>query len=217
MTLNRKVTLFHSPNTRSSGVLVLLKELNAEYELQVLNMKINEQHSAEYLAINPMGQVPTLKHGNQLITELVAILLYLTELYPEANLAPKVGDPLRCPYLRWMIYYAACFDPAIVIRRAALKENRERNREIIDPSSSPYGNFDTILNIVIDRLSQGDYFLGDRFTALDILWARVFNWVTARDLVPLLPKIANYLDRINARPSMLWVREKDAEIVAAQG
>jgi glutathione S-transferase len=100
MNSERQVTLFHSPNTRSSGALILLKELNAEYDLHVLNMKKNEQRAPEYLAINPMGKVPAVKHGDILITEQVAVFLYLADLYPEAKLAPVIDDPLRGSYLR---------------------------------------------------------------------------------------------------------------------
>lgn len=209
MTSNRQLTFFHSPNTRSSGTLILLKELNAEFELRVLNMKANEQRGSEYLAINPMGKVPAIKHGDELITEQVAIFLYLTALYPETNLAPAIGDPLRGSYLRWMVFYASCFEPAIV--------DRAHNREPVPPISSPYGDFDTILNTLTDRLSKGDYFLGDKFTALDVLWGTALTWVMMFELIPMLPVIKTYTDRINARPSMSWVREKDAELAATQG
>ena len=99
MTAKQKVTLFHAPNTRSSGVLTLLEELGADFDLQVLNIKALEQLAPAYLAINPMGKVPAVKHGDALITEQVAIFLYLADLYPEAGLAPAIGDPLRGPYL----------------------------------------------------------------------------------------------------------------------
>lgn len=206
---DRLVKFFHLPNSRSTGVLSLLKELNADYELHVLNIKINQQRSAEYLAINPMGKVPAIQHGDELITEQVAIFLYLTDLYPEANLAPKIGDPLRGSYLRWMVYYGTCFEPAIV--------DRASKREPLAPLVSPYSDFDTMLNILTKQLSKGDYFLGDKFTALDVLWGRAFTYVTMLEIVPLLPVIKTYIDRINARPAAIWVKEKDAELVAIQG
>jgi glutathione S-transferase len=209
MTDDRQITLFHLPNSRSTGAFILLKELNAQYKLHVLNAKINEQRGAEYLAINPMGKVPAIKHGDELITEQVAIFLYLADLYPEANLAPKIGDPLRGSYLRWMVYYGTCFEPAIV--------DRSNQREPVSPLLSPYSDFDTMLNILTAQLSHGDYFLGDKFTALDVLWGRAFTYVTMFEIVPLLPVIKTYIDRINARPATIWVKEKNAELVAAQG
>jgi glutathione S-transferase len=204
MTTNRHVTLFHSPNTRSAGALTLLQELNADYELQVLNLKANEQRGVEYLAVNPLGKVPAVQHGAALITEQVAIFLYLADLYPEAQLAPAIGDPLRGPYLRWMVFYGSCFEPAIV--------DRAQKHEPAAPSMSPYGDYDTMLKAVTDQLAQGDYFLGDQFTALDILWGTALTWVTLFQLVPALPVIQAYIDRINARPSVIWVKQKDAEL-----
>ncbi len=208
MISDRHVTLFHSPNTRSSGVMTLLKELNADFELHILDLKINEQRGAEYLAINPMGKVPAIKHGNELITEQVAIFLYLADLYPEASLAPAIGEPLRGSYLRWMVYYGSCFEPAIV--------DRSQQNPPAPPATSPYGDYDTMLSTLTDRLSQGDYFLGNKLTALDILWGTALSWVAMFKLVPMLPVIKTYIDRINDRPSVVWTREKDAEIAASQ-
>jgi glutathione S-transferase len=107
-----------------------------------------------------------------------------------------------------MVYYGTCFEPAIV--------DRSNQREPVSPLLSPYSDFDTMLNILTEQLSQGDYFLGDKFTALDVLWGRSFTYVTIFEIVPLLPVIKTYIDRINARPATIWVKEKDAELVAAQ-
>jgi glutathione S-transferase len=206
MNASRKVTLFHSPNTRSAGVLMLLQELNADYELHVLNMKANDQRKSDYLAINPMGKVPAIMHGEALVTEQVAIYLYLADLYPEAQLAPAIGDPLRGPYLRWMVFYGSCFEPAIV--------DRSQKREPAPLATSPYGNFDTMLGTLTDQLSKGKYLLGDRFTALDVLWGSALTWTTMFKLVPTLPVIQAYIEQFSTRPSVRWVREKDAELAA---
>jgi glutathione S-transferase len=206
MTASRKVTLFHSPNARSSGVLTLLQELKADYDLHVLNLKASDQRKSEYLAINPMGKVPAIIHGEALVTEQVAIYLYLADLYPEAHLAPVIGDPLRGPYLRWMAFYGSCFEPAIV--------DRSQQREPAPLATSPYGDFDTMLATLTDQLSKGKYLLGDRFTALDVLWGSALTWTTMFKLVPTLPVIQAYVEQFSTRPSVKWVREKDAELSA---
>src|SRR2546423_7029720 len=105
MTDDRRVTFYHCPNTRSSGTFTLLEELGAPYDLKVMNMNAGEQRAAPFLAINPMGKVPAIVHGDAVITEQPAIYLYLADLFPEAKLAPPVGHPLRGPYLRWMVFY----------------------------------------------------------------------------------------------------------------
>lgn len=202
------LTLFHSPNTRSSGVLVLLEELGVDYQLHVLNMKVGEQRQPAYLAINPMGKVPAILHGDALITEQVAIFLYLADLFPNAHLAPPIGDPLRGPYLRWMAFYGSCFEPALI--------DRAMKREPAAASTSPYGDFDTMFSALTDQMAKGPYLLGDKFTALDVLWGSALTWTTMFGLVPETPVIRAYLDRINARPAVARARQKDAELATAQ-
>jgi glutathione S-transferase len=205
---DKRVTFYHSPNTRSTATLVLLDELGADYELKVLNMKAGENRAPEYLAINPMGKVPAIVHGDALVTEQAAIFIYLADLYPQAGLAPAIGDPLRGPYLRWMVYYGSCFEPAVV--------DRAMQREPAPASTSPYGDFDTVLNTLIAQLGKGPYLLGEKFSAADVLWGMALTWTTMFKLVPELPEIKAYMDRVNARPSVGKMRAKDAEFAAAQ-
>ncbi len=204
----RHVTLYHSPHTRSSGTLVLLEELGAEHDLHLLNMKAGEQRGAAYLAVNPMGKVPALRHGAALVTEQAAVFMYLAELYPEAGLAPPIGDPLRGPYLRWMVYYGSCFEPALV--------DRAMKREPAAPSTSPYGDYDTMLATLTDQLARGPYLLGERFSAADVLWGTALTWTTMFKLVPELPVLAAYMERVNARPAVARARERDAKLAADQ-
>jgi len=208
MSADRHVTLFHSPNTRSTGVLILLEELGADYELNLVDMKANEQRAAAYLAINPMGKVPAILHRGALVTEQVAIFLYLADLYPEAGLAPPIGDALRGPYLRWTAFYGSCFEPAVVDR--ALK------REPAPPSTSPYGDYDTMLKTLVDQLGKGPYLLGDAPTAADVLWGTALGWTTRFRLVPEMPVIRAYIDRMEARPAAARARAKDTALAASQ-
>ena len=207
MSTDRKLTFYHSPNTRSSGALVLLEELGADYELRVVNMKAGEQRGSAYLAVNPMGKVPAVTHGDALVTEQVAIFLYLADLFPQAQLAPALDDPLRGPYLRWLVYYAAAFEPAIV--------DRAMKREQAPLAMSPYGDYETMLKTLTDRLARGNYILGERFSAADILWGTALGWTTMFKLVPETPVIMEYVERINARPSVAQVKARDAELSAA--
>jgi glutathione S-transferase len=204
---DRRVILYHSPNTRSTGALILLEELGAPYDLHVLNMKAGEQRQPAYLAVNPMGKVPALKHGDAIVTEQVAVYLYLADLFPETGLAPPIGDPLRGPYLRWMVFYAACFEPAVVDRAA--------KHDPAPATMSPYGDYDTMLGTLVGQLAKGPYLLGERFSAADVLWGTALGWTTMFKLVPELPEIMSYVQRIGARPAAARVRAKDAELAAA--
>lgn len=205
---NRRVTLYHAPHSRSTGALILLEELGAPYHLQVLNLKAGEQRQPAYLAVNPMGKVPAIRHGGAVVTEQVAIYLYLADLFREAGLAPQIGNPLRGPYLRWMVFYAACFEPAVVDRAA--------KHEPAPQAMSPYGDYDTMLATVLDQLAKGPYLLGEPFSAADVLWGTALGWTTMFDLVPKLPAIMDYVNRIGARPAAARVQARDIELAAAQ-
>lgn len=201
-----RVTFFHAPQSRSAGTRALLEELGADYDLHVLDLKSGEQRRPDYLAINPMGKVPAIHHAGALVTEQPALFIYLADLYPAAKLAPALGDPLRGPYLRWLVFYGSCFEPAIV--------DRSMQREPAPPSTSPYGDYDTMLQTLVDQLGKGPYLLGDTFSAADVLWGTALNWTTMFKLVPELPVIRAYIDRVLARPAMQRAAAKDAELLA---
>ncbi len=206
MPANDTITLYHSPNTRSYSALLLLEELGAPYDLKILNMKAGENRQPPYLAVNPMGKVPAIKHGNAIVTEQVAIALYLADLFPKAGLAPAVGDPLRGPYLRWLVFYAASFEPAVV--------DRYRKLEPAAQAMLPYGDFDTMLKTLTAQLAKGPWITGERFTAADVIWGSGLYWTTMFKIVPELPGIKAYLERYSARPSVARAAAKDAELAA---
>ena len=208
-TTDRHVTLFHALNSRSAGALVLLEELGADYELHVLDLKKGDTRKAEYLAVNPMGKVPAILHGGALVAEQGAVYLYLADLYPEAGLAPAIGDPLRGPFLRWLFFYGSSFEPAIV--------DRSMKREPAAMATSPYGDWDSMLGALTAQLAKGPYLLGDRFTAADVLWGTALRWTTMFKLVPESPSVIKYIARVAARPAAARASKIDADLAAQQG
>jgi glutathione S-transferase len=206
MSDDRKLIFFHSPNTRSAGVRILLEELGAPYDLHVLNMKSGEQRGADYLKVNPMGKVPAVLHGDTLVTEQVALYIYLPDVFPRAGLSPALTDPLRGSFLRWIAYYGSCFEPAVI--------DHFMKRAPAPPQMCPYGDFDTMLNTLVGQLEKGPYILGDQFSAADLLWGLSLNWMTGFKLVPELPVVTDYLGRIKGRPSFVKVTEADAQLAA---
>jgi glutathione S-transferase len=202
------ITFFHSPQTRSGGTLALLTELQAPYTLHAIDMKAAENRGAAYLAVNPMGKVPAILHGDALITEQVATGIYLADLFPEAGITPALDDPLRGPYLRWYVFYAACFEPAVV--------DKSLKREPGPVGMLPYGDFDTMIKTVIGQLEKGPWMLGERFTAVDVLWGTALTWMTAWKLVEAVPPIAAYVERWNVRPSVKTAQDIDARLLQAR-
>ena len=191
MPASRHVTLFHSPQSRSAGALVLLEELAADYELHILNLKKGEQRRADYLAINPMGKVPAIVHDGALVTEQGAVYAYLADLYPEAGITPAIGDPLRGPYLRWLFYYGSSFEPALI--------DKSLKRAPAPASTSPYGDYDTMLKTLTDQLAGGPFLLGERFTAADILVASTLQSGFMAKLIEPGGVLSEYVDRAVAR------------------
>lgn len=201
------ITFFHSPHTRSSSTFTLLEELGAPYELRVLNMKAGEQRQPAYLAINPLGKVPAILDGDTVVTEQVAIFIHLADRFPQAGLAPSLDDPQRGAYLRWLVYYAACFEPALV--------DRSMGREPAPHMSSPYGDFDAMLGVIDAQLQRAPWLLGDSMSAADILWGSALGWGIAYAGVPRLPALVEYAERMAARPASLKVAEHDLALMAA--
>ena len=202
------ITLFHAPQTRSSGVLTLLEELGAPYELHALNMKAGEHLEPAYRAINPMAKVPAILHRGALVTEQVAIYIYLADLFPQADLTPALDDARRGPYLRWLVFYAACYEPALV--------DRSMQREPGPRAMCPYGDFDTMLGALTTQLSAHPYLLGEAPTAADVLWGNALRWGMMFKVVPETPLLTTYVERMTSRPAVRRAGEIDAELIAAR-
>ena len=139
-----------------------------------------------------------------MITEQVAITIYLADRFPAAGLAPAIDDPLRGPYLRWLAFYAACFEPALM--------DHAFQRAPLDPATSPYRDYDTVIETLVAQLGRGDYLLGDRLTAADLLWGTGLRWTTEFGIVPKLPVIVAYIERVSAHPAVIRAGELDAAL-----
>ncbi len=201
------LTLYHNPKSRSSGTRVLLEALGVDYAVKPLNFANGQTRTPEFLAINPLGKLPTITHGDAVVTEQVAITIYLADRFPAAGLAPALDHPLRGPYLRWLAFYGACFEPAVV--------DHAFKREPLDPSSSPYRDYDTVIETLVAQLSKADYLLGDTVTAADLLWGNALKWTTEFGIVPKLPVITAYIDRVSAHPGFVSAARLDAAMAAS--
>ncbi|MGJ4993955.1 glutathione S-transferase family protein [Bradyrhizobium sp. HKCCYLS3077] len=206
MATDDTITLYYSPQTRAAGARILLEELGAPYQLHVLNMKAGEQRKPEFLAINPLGKVPTVGHRGQIVTEQVAIFIYLADLFPRAGLTPALDDPLRGPYLRWIAYYGSSFEPAVI--------DHFMKREPAPVTQSPYADYETMLSALEAQLAKGPYLLGERMTAADILWGVAFNWTMMFGIVPRKDVFVRYAERITQRPAFQRVTASDVEMAA---
>ncbi len=199
------LTLFHHPHSRSAGVRILLEELGMEADLQLVDLKQAERPAA-LLAANPQGKIPTLLADGVAVSEQAAIYQFLAELKPEAGLSPAVGDPLRGPYLRALAFYGNCFEPALV--------DKMLKRAPAPRSTCPYGDVAMVEQQVRDQLKLGPWWLGERFTAADVLWGAALGWITRFGMLEATPEIAAYLARFDARPAVQRARALDQALLA---
>jgi len=206
MTNTDRITLYYSPQTRATGTRVLLEELGVPYDLHVLNMKAGEQRQPAYLAINPLGKVPTIRHGEAVVTEQVAIFIYLADLFPQAGLTPALDDPRRGPYLRWIAYYGSSFEPAVM--------DRFMKREPAPAMQSPYSDYDSMIGVLESQLSKGPYLLGEHMTAADILYGVALGWTMMFGIVPQKDVFVRYAESIASRPAFQRITAADVEMAA---
>jgi glutathione S-transferase len=203
-----KLTLYHAAPSRSSIVRWMLEELGEPYDLHVLSLIRGEQSAPNYLAINPMGKVPALRHGDVVVTEAAAICTYLADEFPHAELNVPVGDPRRGPYLKWLFFSPACIEPAITDQAFPRQEPPRR-------SALGYGDFDTVMNVVAKGVEPGPYLLGEHFTAADVVVGSTLRWGLMFGLLPTRPEFIAYVGRLERRPALQRASALDQELAAA--
>lgn len=199
------LTLYHIAPSRSSIVLWMLEEIGEPYDLHVLRMSKEEQRKPDYLAVNPMGKVPALKHGDTVITEVAAICTYLADAFPQAGLNIPIGTPRRGAYLKWLFFAPGCLEPAVTDRAAPRKEEARR-------AMLGYGDFDTTMNVVAQAVEKGPFLMGEQFTAADVVIGANIRWGMIFKLIPERKEFTDYVARFAGRPALKRATAKDEEI-----
>ena len=200
-----KLTLYHAAPSRSSIVLWMLEELGEPYEVHLLSLAKGENRAPEYLAINPMGKVPALKHGDTMITEVAAICTYLADEFPAAKLNVPIGSPRRGVYLKWLFFAPGCFEPAVIDRAAPRKEEARR-------AMLGYGDFDTTMDVAAAAVAKGPWLMGEQFTAADVVLGAQIRWGMMFKTVPERPEFSAYAARLAARPAAQRAEAKEKEL-----
>jgi glutathione S-transferase len=202
------LTLYHAAPSRSSIVRWMLEELGEPYAIHLLSLVKGEQQAPDYLAINPMGKVPALRHGDVIVTESAAICTYLADEFPAAKLNAPVGDPRRGPYLRWLFFAAGCIEPATVDHAYPHKEKPRRG-------ALGYGDYDSVMDVTAKAVEAGPYLLGDQFTAADVIVGSIVRWGLQFKLMPDRQEFTDYVGRLEERPALQRTVALDAELAAA--
>jgi glutathione S-transferase len=201
------LTLYHAVPSRSATVRWMLEEVGEPYDIHLLRLGEGEQLKPEYLAINPQGKVPALRHKDVVMTESAAICAYLADAFPEAGLAIPATDPRRGIYLQWLFFGPSCLEPAVQDRAFPRKEPARAG-------AIGYRDIDKLADIVAAALAKSPYIMGEQFTAADVVIGSAIRWGTMYKLIPDRPGFAAYAERLVARPASLRADQKDKELAA---
>lgn len=184
------ITLYHAPQSRSSRIIWLLEELGQPYAIKPVSIFRPMSGTGEPDPVNPHPdkQVPAIVHDETLVAESVAIVLYLADAFPAAELGPKVGDPRRGDYLTWLAWYAAAMEPAMFAQFGDELGNPMKKR-----------GYDAVVLRIEQALAKGPYLMGDTFTVADLLVASALAF--GRQAFPESAAIDAYLERCKSRPA----------------
>ena len=205
-----QLTLYHAAPSRSSIVHWMLEELGEPYDIHLVSFKKGENRQPAFLAINPMGKLPALRHGDVVITEAAAICTYLADEFPKSKLNVPVGDPRRGVYLKWLFFGPSCVEPAISERAFPRKDPPP-------PATLGFGDFDTVVDVLAKGAGAANpYLMGAQFTAADVIIGSGLRWGMMFKLLPEREEFKTYVARLEERPALKRATEKDAKLQKEQ-
>jgi glutathione S-transferase len=204
-----ELTLYTNPQSRGRIARWMLEEVGQPYRVEVLDYATSMKAPA-YLAINPMGKVPALRHGAAVVTETPAICAYLADAFPQARLAPPPGDRMRAPYYRWLFFAAGPAEAAVSNKAAGFVVPPERERMM------GYGRIELVLDTLESAVRQSDYLAGNTFTAADLYVGSHLGFGMMFGMIEKRPAFERYWQRLSTRPACLRAKELDDALAASQ-
>lgn len=200
------MTLYTNPWSRGRIVRWMLEEIGVEYDVEIKEYGSSIK-SADFLAINPMGKVPALVHGDVVVTEVAAICAYLADRFPQSNLAPAAGSAARGVYYRWLFFIAGPFEMATTATTYEWPINSE-NAAVVGCGLIP----DSI-NAMEKALMNGPYICGEQFTAVDVLAASNLGWYIEQKILEPRAIFSEYVQRLQNRPAAIRANALDDALV----
>ena len=204
-----ELIFYTHPMSRGRIVRWMLEEIEQPYRTELLDYGTTMKAPA-YLAVNPMGKVPAIRHGDTVVTEAASICAYLADAFPETRLAPPPGDRLRGAYYRWLFFVAGPLEAAAAnkIMGFAVPEERER--------MMGYGRFEHVMNALEAAVSRSEYLVGDRFTAADVYVGSHIDFGMQFGTLEKRSAFEQYWQRLSARPAALRAKQIDDALAAQQ-
>lgn len=195
--MTEEIVFYHNPRSRAQMAHWMLEEVGAPYRIVHVDFEKGDQKKPSFLALNPMGKLPTIVHRDTVITETAAVIAYLADAFPKTGLAPAVSDPARGTYYRWLFFGAGCIEPALVDQM--LKRPAPEQKMAVG-----WGSYQDVLNALKTALAKGPYLLGDRFSAADVYVGSEVIWGMMFGAPGLKGEriFDDYAARLNARPAL---------------
>jgi len=207
--MTEELTFYTHPQSRGRIVRWMLEEIGQPYRTELLEYDTTMKASA-YLAVNPMGKLPAIWHGDTVVTEAAAICAHLADAFPEARLAPPLGDRLRGPYYRWLFCVAGPLEAAWTNKAMGFVVPPERERMM------GYGRFEHVIDTLEGAVSRAEYVVGDSFTAADVYVGSGIGFGMQFGMIEKRPAFERYWQRLSARPAALRAKEIDDALAAQQ-
>ena len=192
--MSDEIVFYSSPMSRGRIVHWMLEEVGAPYRYELVNLATSDQKKPAYLAINPMGKVPTIVHRDIVVTECGAICAYLADAFPAAGLAPAPASAARGTYYRWMFFGACCVEPAVIDR---MLERPAASR----PMALSYGSYEDMVKTLEKALAPGPYILGNTFSAADVYVGSQIDFGMMTKALEPRPAFQQYTSRLQQRPA----------------
>ena len=200
------LVFYTNPRSRGRVVRWMLEEIGEPYETVVLDYGTTMK-GRDYLAINPMGKVPALRHGDTIITEAAAICTYLADAFPEKGLAPAIGDTRRGTYFRWLYFAAGCVEAAVTDKALKAAVSDEQKAFV------GYGSLDETINALELAISPGPFICGEQFTTADLYVGSQIGWGMMFGTIEQRPAFVEYIGRLQTRPAFRRAVELDEALV----
>jgi glutathione S-transferase len=206
--MSDELVLYTNPMSRGRVARWMLEEIGVPYHAEVLEYG-GAMKSPEYLAINPMGKVPALRHGDVVVTECAAICAYLADAFPEAGLAPPPAA--RAAYYRWLFFAAGPIEAAITNRSLGVELDG------MAQARAGYGSHAAVMDALSQAVRSGPYFAGERFSAADVYVGSQIGWGLRFGTMEQRPEFADYWSRISDRPAHRRAAELDDALIKPAG
>ncbi len=197
---------YTNPQSRGQIVRWMLEEVGAPYDTHVLDYASTMKEPA-YLAINPMGKVPAIRHDGVVVTEVAAICAYLADAFPDAGLAPPIDR--RGDYYRWLFFASGPIEAAFTNRSMGFEAPPEKRAML------GYGTFETAIDTLEQALGGKTYIAGDRFSAADLYVGSQIGFMLMFGLLEPRAAFSDYVARVTDRPAYVRAKQIDADLIAA--